>query len=298
MFFGGVKWQHAFPFIVLCTAEMFIFVGREDCPQTRNTLLHLERCYSLLATEEIFNILNTWPHGEGAVTHQAHLIIKYQTIIQEAVGTGPMQIHILPSPAAYKHRLPNFPCLMSTAVPGQVHHLHTPRVLGHAQRPAAEHAPTFQKQQTWDIPCSTARPTVLRRDYSLNGSTYVQGAAWNWLQPGRQRPETQQAACQEQITWARRPGCRHVPSVEEMSTLSSSCVCPAAACSNPRGDSGARIQTENTWSLFEVLNHVHFSASRKRHKMGGIHLQQRPTALQSLTHLRPLLTMLRGSNVQ
>lgn len=135
---------------------MFIFVGREDCPRIRSTLLHLERCYSLLATEEIFNILNTWPHGEGAVTHQAHLIIKYQTIIQEAVGTGPMQIHILPSPAAYKHRLPNFPCLMNTAVPGQVHHLHTLRVPGHAQRPAAECAPTFQKQQMWGIPCSMA----------------------------------------------------------------------------------------------------------------------------------------------
>lgn len=81
-----------------------------------------------------------------------------------------MQIHILLSPATYKHGLPNFPCLRNAAVRGQVHHLHTPRVLGHAHRPAAELAPTFQKQQAWDIPCSMARPPRLRRDYSLNGS--------------------------------------------------------------------------------------------------------------------------------
>lgn len=56
-----------------------------------------------------------------------------------------------------------------------------------------------------------------------------------------------------------------------MSALSSSCTRPAAAYSDPRGDLGARMQTQNTSRHFKILNRMRLSAPKKRNKVGGIH---------------------------
>lgn len=61
-----------------------------------------------------------------------------------------------------------------------------------------------------------------------------------------------------------------------MSTLSSSCTRLAAAYSDPKGDLGARTQTQNTSRLFKILNQMRLSAPKKRNKMGGMHRAATP----------------------
>lgn len=53
--------------------------------------------------------------------------------------------------------------------------------------------------------------------------------------------------------------------------LSSSCTRPAAAYSDPRGDLGARMRTQNASPLFKILNQMYLSGPKKRNKMRGIH---------------------------
>lgn len=55
---------------------------------------------------------------------------------------------------------------------------------------------------------------------------------------------------------------------EEMSALSSSCKCPAAAPSAPRGDLGTCMHTHISSCLLGALKQVNLSAPKKRNKMG------------------------------
>jgi len=56
---------------------------------------------------------------------------------------------------------------------------------------------------------------------------------------------------------------RGLPLVGEMSVLSPGCTRLAAACSDPRGDLGTCMQTQNTSRLFKILNQMRSPASRK-----------------------------------
>lgn len=53
--------------------------------------------------------------------------------------------------------------------------------------------------------------------------------------------------------------------------LSSSRTCLAAAYSDPRGDLGTCMQTQNTARLFNVLNQMHLSATKRRNKAERVH---------------------------
>lgn len=74
--------------------------------------------------------------------------------------------------------------------------------------------------------------------------------------------------------------------------LSSSCTRLAAAYSDPRGDLGTCMQTQNTSCLFKILNQMHLSAPKKRNKMGGIHCAATHFPLEDVP---PVVRVLHGA---